>query len=1332
MAVSIKRLFYNFILTVGLCLLTFSAFIGLSAKQSVALEQKARCGFQEHTHTEACYLDGVLLCKEKAHNHSENCYMVLLKDNNVNWLLKIIDESGQKSLEGVLDSTLGQALVLNDDLNEEPPLVLSSEDISSLNETVSENGIEPAVVFNENLRAGTSLTYSPGVSTLALGDSANTANRAVNFYILLDGRITLVGSGSLTNSNPDYYSFANTVQEYTDQVVTSLNTGNINSTYFFRYNTTADTSSADAFEDNATYSNSRVRMGNTNSPRYALLFTRTGSWFYTYHPVEFFSVTLDYTNTGTATKNQTVYVQSGLASGLSLDENFLWYDQEGNPVERIPQTITETTTLFAHPKEFTAVFRNEYGDPLGPSFTGAPTNGRLSVTLPSLAGTPREGWFWVEEGTDGSTYYESDGEEIVYITQNTTFRATPNTYTVTLISEEGTVKTSVPYRGAFSLPALPDGLLWTDPDGNQYSPGDTVSPVTENMTFTAASRVVKVTYDVSFPAGAVNSVDEVPTLLGTTSATAQDTLLGGGNLTLRNLTSRTARREISSSNKESVTYFFRGWRSPGSDQILAPDTVLGWNEAAAMIDATDTLHFEGVWVEGAQLTSATFFVRFDSAAVDAGGNITSQPVGNYTPEVFNTYVGGIDPTWSISQIKEAYEITDVSSDNSFTADQAIRALYGEKSSGMWLYDFPSDDHVFSYLKDYLANNPGKQLTHEGEVVDPEQLNHNYYAIRWYVCKLEGSSWHIDGKVFKKEGCVTVDKIFGGDDTVLQAEKDGFYILAENGDLDNEGNFVPFDPSHPHFKEFLLVVNQKGADALQSRYPDATILIFDSETDSAHHYQWVIDGVELGEYWHLEEFPVHIPGYSCYAEYTAYDTDGMHTAIAEYGTRAQVIGKTFALDEDPDQGLVTAFINYYYPIETILIKKEDGKTGQPIGGAVFELWQNGTRLSFNYNENTGQYQRDESGDGAFTQIVTSADGFSVISTTGFSYDYGDVIVKEVLPPSGYDPAPDITVGKDESGKVVLKDVAGKRAEDWSTIAEVPSNDSLVVKNWAAEFISVTAEKVWNTNAPADSVVVVLQANGQHAAALFPGMTDAQVTLSAGNLWRHTWTSLPRYANGQQVQWGVKEIVIGGKPTLSDGVSFANWTVTYSPGIGEDVDGDGDVDRWNFMITNSQKRLQLILTKVGTDGALLSGSTFQLEQVELIDGVWHGSTPNTQTTGPGGILTFDNLTADAYYRLSEIRAPDGYYITFHPVILTIDSDGNVKRILSDGTASLDPDPVVQITGPFNIRVINLQATTLPETGGGGKSVYIQSGGAMLLLSTALFLYKRKRRKEGSNSS
>ena len=207
------------------------------------------------------------------------------------------------------------------------------------------------------------------------------------------------------------------------------------------------------------------------------------------------------------------------------------------------------------------------------------------------------------------------------------------------------------------------------------------------------------------------------------------------------------------------------------------------------------------------------------------------------------------------------------------------------------------------------------------------------------------------------------------------------------------------------------------------------------------------------------------------------------------------------------------------------------------------------------------------------------------------------------------------------------------------------------------------------------------------------------------------------------------------TSADGVTFANWTVTYSPGIGTDNDGDGDVDNWKYIITNSTRRLQMILTKVGTDGKLLPGSVFSLIQVEMTADGWQpvaGAVANIQTTDANGMLTFDNLAADTYYRLEETQAPNGYFIVSEPVVLTMDVSGYISRLLDDGTLAELYDPLIQVTGPYNIKVVNLQLTELPVTGGIGQAVYIQSGALLILIAAALMLYKHKRRKEGTDTS
>jgi LPXTG-motif cell wall-anchored protein len=124
-------------------------------------------------------------------------------------------------------------------------------------------------------------------------------------------------------------------------------------------------------------------------------------------------------------------------------------------------------------------------------------------------------------------------------------------------------------------------------------------------------------------------------------------------------------------------------------------------------------------------------------------------------------------------------------------------------------------------------------------------------------------------------------------------------------------------------------------------------------------------------------------------------------------------------------------------------------------------------------------------------------------------------------------------------------------------------------------------------------------------------------------------------------------------------------------------------------------------------------------------------NIQTTGANGMLTFDNLTADAYYRLAELQSVNGYYAIAESAVLTMDGNGNIQRMLDDGTVAQLYDPVIQVTGPYNIQVTNLKLTPLPDTGGVGTDVYTQMG-LLLMAVSLLLLYKRKRRREETNTS
>ena len=116
----------------------------------------------------------------------------------------------------------------------------------------------------------------------------------------------------------------------------------------------------------------------------------------------------------------------------------------------------------------------------------------------------------------------------------------------------------------------------------------------------------------------------------------------------------------------------------------------------------------------------------------------------------------------------------------------------------------------------------------------------------------------------------------------------------------------------------------------------------------------------------------------------------------------------------------------------------------------------------------------------------------------------------------------------------------------------------------------------------------------------------------------------------------------------------------------------------------------------------------------------------------MLTFDNLLTDTYWRLVEVSTPTGYYAGFSEAILVIDGAGVIQRVLPDGTLTELNSQMIQYTRPYNIQVTNIQIKPLPQTGGIGTNVYLQSGWLLILAAAALLLYKNKHRKEEMENS
>lgn len=1132
---------------IGLCVLFFC----LNITPTVALEQAIRCGIEEHTHTDACYEGDFLTCGKAAHTHDGNCYIILLKENDINSILALLEDSATHSLEHVIADTMTSALHFNANMNSTElsgsisELPLTQDTVVQMNTAISSEEALPNIVLNENINTPQAVADSedtvdpPSNSsvTLDIGEDPSTATYSANFFIYLDGEWVCIGTlPYTTTANGSRYDYTIPTSDVLDLVNGVLGTEYVYNSFDIAVSTSR----------NSGYTISNVGMGSVTT-------------------------TVAYRQRSTAAKSAR-YVRLIPNNGAANSVAFAFYTvtfqyPDGRTVERVVRSGT-------------------------------------AVTLP-------DGNY---EWSNGNQTYAAG--EAVTITGTTTFT------------------------------------------------GTTLGPIT----------FINVHYDVDFPTVSGVTVSTKPTLAGLSSTTVTDGYMEGTAATVRNVSQQSVAGKVNNNSTGlSRVVQFKGWKVSGSDVILQPNTTLVWEELLQYATGS-SLYLTAVW-EYAAVQTATFFIRFDSVAVDTDGNITGQDQNKYTQELFAAYVGGIDTSLSASQLHNRYHIADTTADNSYGADQEIRALYGERADGVWLSAFPNDDYIFESLVQYAETG---YLSVGGVPVKAEDLNDRAYAIRWYVFKAQDDAWHIDGKLVKKEGLIHVYKTFAGNKELIAEAKSDFYIEAT--DITAGTNTV------------LTLDNYTS---------------YNADTDT---YMWEITNVDYGELWEITEHP-HLfadPGveFGVYSEYTVMDAHG-DQSVTGAGTSLTVSGMTYALDEGTDEVLRAEFTNIYSKSDSIVIKKQDALTGVSIGGATFRLLQNGRPLAFRYNADTDSYEYDPE-NGAHTVLSGTANGYFEISIQDFSYDRGNITVQEVASPTGYSPIGDIEIGYVDDEKTI-----GIIGGNSAMIKYV--NGILIVGN-STDVMSVTAQKTWDC--PENEwqpVTVQLLADGKLVTTVIAGV-QPQVVLNAENGWQYTWQNLPIYVNGVKIDWSIKETAVGSEAAKADG-SFVNWLASYGiPVLSTDENGDPHV---TLTVTNTTKRVMLRLTKTDLSKTVqLSGATFLLEAVDADGNVLLTEIAKTATTGESGTLIFDNLKCNLRYRLTEQTPPNGYLPLTEYIYFTI---------LEDGSVTVEESYYAEAGGTaYNLLVRNAAAIPLPESGGVGIDMFYAVGVSLMAIAAGVYIYHLRKRR------
>lgn len=1140
--------------------------------QALALEQQARCGIVEHTHTQSCYRENTLICAVPAHTHTRNCYLVLLKDNDINTLLTQVEQQEDHSLEGLIGQTVDNALHYNTDLTS-PMVTVQAEplDVAAINETIVEQDIQPMLVFNEDLYSA-----APGFDGELPQQTSDTA-----------GTYSLLSDGD---------EEALTLPAAPQTMMQSL----------------GPTVSPMSLDD-------PVSTGSGKANYYVYL---DGTW----RTVG----TLDFSYARSGTR---YYARETTTEVLGLYNRSLGVALLENDLDLIYATSANASSY---------------------SWTDATVSGSYTYF--------------------GSNYSrQSDARRAKYVRLVDENGDPMAFYSVTLEYPDGTE--TVQYVRAGDTIKLPELYAW-QLNGMEYAGGSEVQ-IYAASTFTARESNGKfyMVYNVNFPSSVSGvSIPTRPTMQGMAETTATDIFDEGNGTRIRNVSQQEVIGRVTSNNYGlNRVIRFAGWQIEGTNTILSPNSAVSWEELKAYAGSGNWLSLVGVW-EYRAVQTASFYIRYDSVAVDTEGNVTNQDSNLYTPELHAAFVGGDDAaTLSVNALNDLYLIADTTSDNSYGADQAIRALYGNNAD-IWLTSFPRDEDVFEQLKNYATN-----LEVEGETVNVNDLNPNGYAIRWYVFKCQDDAWHIDGKLVKKQGFLDVTKHFAGNREAIEAAKEGFYMEAYDDDGDHDWYLYINEPDEAPRDGNVMLPTSVNGDT----------------------YTWHMGEVEYDELWTIEEIPDQTiwENVVCHSSYRVIDGYNDQNQSGD-GTEVQVYGVTYATDMGEVQALRVGFTNIYHTTDSIIIKKEDASTGSPLSGAVFGLEQNGQTLYFTYDPDADRYIYDPYG--PVSELI--GNGYYELVIEGFSYDDGPVEVLELQAPTGYTPLENIVLGKDDNGEIgILNDTDMAQYE----------NGLLTVKNSTdSTFVSVSKqwlcpEEEWQ------EVTVQLLANGQPVTALISGVEPIAI-LSDANGYTYVWQDLPEYANGQMIQWSVREIQIGNEPCLAD-YSFVNWLVDYN--IQPVFDEYGDEIGTAATVTNDTRRTLLRLVKTNMGGGIrLEGATFMLEHLLDNGSVDSSFIVRTGTTAEDGTITFDNLKYGRY-RLTEAEAPDGYVDLGGPIYLTIEQDGTVivePHIFAEAGSTA-----------FSILVKNQPENPLPETGGIGNGSYIALGIALMLMSLGGILFRHRKK-------
>ncbi len=791
----------------------------------------------------------------------------------------------------------------------------------------------------------------------------------------------------------------------------------------------------------------------------------------------------------------------------------------------------------------------------------------------------------------------------------------------------------------------------------------------------------------------------------------QETVDFGTEFTFPDLTQQT---RISQTNNgyNLLTHTFKGWRIEGdeSNTVYRPGQTVNIYGQCKLTAVWDAYFDEKNGYYGASdskiyrynTNTCGFFVRLFDTVFDIGD------VNTYTDCLFTTRLIG-DPLFEgdgrrddFSGDSVASNRADIDSYDNYLRTYAASGIIANESgsyngSVMRLeLPFPSDEFIFGRIRQWNAsqieNNTGRQIQINGHLIPQEQLNSDYYDLRWYVLKDQENSWHIDGMLIPKYAKLVVTKSFVGDPAAIENIKNGSFYIGVDEEKDNTSgsgkeqyqlNLQPWSVSNPTGYRFI---------------------------DSSGRYVWVIDDLlPLKSYYVAEHSYTAASPYTTTKSWQVYNST--QSSLSGNSYRLQVEHVYPYADSVWIDGIQTvAFTNHYTRPRELSLIKLDSTTKHPLSSVPFQFVLYANQGDGTIVEIKKDYTTEPNGRISVTfptELTYNGQTVRIPSKQEGVFDGRHRFSITEKAHEGYRLLPGPITGTvifydDRDAGVELDDNSNPLFYVEKGGGEGTEKGAIIYVENEPETVQVSVSKSWINGASRPVNMQLLQ-NGVP-------VIGKNVTLGAeadrvssdpahnSSGWTYTWTELPAYVDGTAAAYTVREEWIGlpgGSDsyhynTSADADGYADYIVSQT----RTTDENGNVSAY---VVNTPDGGQVVFSKIDDLNQAVPGAEFTvyrddacaipIRAEDFRDGTDKES-PSRFVSDSKGIVTIPALKTGTYY-MKETGVPLGWTLK-DDRIYTLTFEGGTGTLTSSDPVTGQTSPVTQIENPVYAAEVTIRKT------------------------------------------